>query len=285
MGSGTMYPWSRSRTIENTYHSSRPVRATHHFSEASVLHPRYGQKCALTALCYGCALTLILAITSARSLAQQPNLFYPLVRTQNVPPAASQYPNQAVSVPYYQPVRAADAPAATSQYPNQVISYTEPSADNRAGNVPAAQSSVREQGPYDYQTEIVRPIPEMAGDSNPLRLGGQPWTGGRRNAWHRTPLSRRSFGRAFRQFRSRRRPVAGPPALRPEALGPRELSRRKRHAHYKESGRRSTRLNSVCRRWGFRRDWASPSRRRRSRESMGNSSSARSPRRTRSRWS
>ena len=32
VGSGTMYPWSRSRTLANTHHSSGPVRVTHHFA-------------------------------------------------------------------------------------------------------------------------------------------------------------------------------------------------------------------------------------------------------------
>ena len=32
VGSGTMYPWSRSRTLANAHHSSGSVRVTHHFA-------------------------------------------------------------------------------------------------------------------------------------------------------------------------------------------------------------------------------------------------------------
>jgi pilus assembly protein CpaC len=130
------------------------------------------------ALFCGCAFSLILAITAARSVAQQPDPYYPLVRPANVPGTALPCRNQAVSIPYYPGVRGADVPGNSSQYPNQVISYTEPAADNRAGNVPAAELSIRGQGPYDYQTEIVRPIPVTSGDSNSLFPGGQSWTGG-----------------------------------------------------------------------------------------------------------
>ena len=45
VGSGTMYPWSRTRTPENAPGSSGSFRATHHGS--SVLHPPYGEKCDL----------------------------------------------------------------------------------------------------------------------------------------------------------------------------------------------------------------------------------------------
>ena len=76
------------------------------------------------------------------------------------------------------------------------------------------------------------------------------------------------------------------PGTQPAGAGHRESSRLpSRRGPFKASHRRSTRLNSACRRWDFRRDWAPPSRRRRSRENTGSSSNARSPRRTRSRWS
>ncbi|MGO9108436.1 MAG: pilus assembly protein N-terminal domain-containing protein [Thermoguttaceae bacterium] len=101
-------------------------------------------------LSYGCAFVLILATVPARSLAQQPDPYYPLPRAANIP---------VVSLPY----------------PAQAVSYMEPSADDRNGNVPAAPLSVRAQGPYNYQTEIVRPIPMTAGDPNPLRAVSQPW--------------------------------------------------------------------------------------------------------------
>ena len=88
------------------------------------------------------------------------------------------YPHQAVAVPYYPGVRGTTTPGTASQYPNQAASYTEPSADNRAGNAPASQLNIRDQGPNDYQTEIVRPIPVTSGDANSPSPGSQPWTGG-----------------------------------------------------------------------------------------------------------
>ena len=100
--------------------------------------------------------SLILARSPRRGrLAQQPDPYYP--------------------TPRFAP---ATAPGTASQYPNQAVSFTEPSADNRAGSAPAAQLSIREQGPNDFQTEIVRPIPVTAGDSNSL-LPGQPAVDGR----------------------------------------------------------------------------------------------------------
>ena len=41
VNSGTMYPWSRTQTLEKAQHGSEPVRATHHGSKAPVLHPPY----------------------------------------------------------------------------------------------------------------------------------------------------------------------------------------------------------------------------------------------------
>jgi len=101
-----------------------------------------------TGLCYVCAFGLILAVASERSLAQEPNPCYPCTRLPIVP-------------------------AAASQYPIQLATFTEPVA----GNAPAAQLSIREQGPNDFQTEIVRPIPVAAGYSNLLPPNSQPWAG------------------------------------------------------------------------------------------------------------
>ena len=44
VGSGTMYPWSRSSTLGNVSGCSGPVRVTHHDATASVLDPPYGEK-------------------------------------------------------------------------------------------------------------------------------------------------------------------------------------------------------------------------------------------------
>ena len=47
----------------------------------------------------------------------------------------------------------------------------------RPPDAPAAQLSIREQGPNDLQTEIVRPIPVAAGYSNSPPPGSQPLVG------------------------------------------------------------------------------------------------------------
>ena len=51
MGSGTMYPWSRSRTLGKTYRCSGPVRVTHYFVGFRA-SPNYIENCelALTAV-------------------------------------------------------------------------------------------------------------------------------------------------------------------------------------------------------------------------------------------
>ncbi len=122
--------------------------------------------------------SLILAIGSARSLAQQPGPYYPPVRPGNIPAAVAQYPAEDDVAPYYPAPRGPAAPAAAWQYPNQRVSYTEPSTDNRAGNAPAAELSFRAPVAYDYQTEIVRPMPGTSGDASSPSAGGQPWTAG-----------------------------------------------------------------------------------------------------------
>jgi pilus assembly protein CpaC len=104
------------------------------------------------ALYYISACGLILAITSARLLAQAPYPYYPGVGAPNVP-------------------------GTTSPYPNQVVSFTQPSADNQVGNVPPAQLNVREQRPNDFQTKVVRPIPVTTGYPNSFLPSSQPWTG------------------------------------------------------------------------------------------------------------
>ena len=118
----------------------------------------------LNALALGCACGLVLAILAARSAAQDPSPFYGPPRPVNVPPSAYQYPNQAVAIPYYQAAGRPDAPRNDPQYPNRAAAYTESSADYRAGNAPEVQLSIRPQGPYNYQTEIVHSVP--VGDLN-----------------------------------------------------------------------------------------------------------------------
>ncbi len=118
----------------------------------------------LNALALGCACGLVLAILAARSAAQDPSPFYGPPRPVNVPPSAYQYPNQAVAIPYYQAAGRPDAPRNDPQYPNRAAAYTESSADYRAGNAPEVQLSIRPQGSYNYQTEIVHSAP--VGDLN-----------------------------------------------------------------------------------------------------------------------
>jgi pilus assembly protein CpaC len=167
--------------------------------------PKAGSRHFLMGLACGCAVSFLLAIPSARSLAQQPDQYYPPVRPADVPATAWQNPNPVVSVPYYQPVRPADQPATARQYPdqavsvpyyqaipgsaaprnyprfpNQVIAYTEPPPDNRGGNAPATDPNILRQGPYNYQTEIIRSVPATGGNSdlpspdNTYRLAQNP---------------------------------------------------------------------------------------------------------------
>jgi pilus assembly protein CpaC len=151
----------------------------------------------LKLLLCGCAFSLVLAVAPAQSPAQQPGPYFPPPRPANLPAIAwqspnpddeppyypgprgpappqttLQYPSQAVSVPYYPEVRPA-APGTTWQYPNQAASYTEPSA----ASAPAAEFNIRDQRPYNYQTEIVRPASATSGDSNAPSVAG-PWSTG-----------------------------------------------------------------------------------------------------------
>ena len=68
VGSGTMYPWLRSRTREDVTHSLQAGCATHHLPRSSVLHPHYSEKCGLAAV----LLVLALAGGGCRPQAQLP---------------------------------------------------------------------------------------------------------------------------------------------------------------------------------------------------------------------
>jgi pilus assembly protein CpaC len=103
-------------------------------------------------LVFGCVLVSLLAVPMATSLAQQPCPSY-----------------------VYPAVNAAAAPGTASPYQNRVTSFTEPCATNQAANAPAAQFSVRDLPPNQFQTEIVRPISVSGDDPNSISPGGQPW--------------------------------------------------------------------------------------------------------------
>ena len=149
-----------------------------------------------------------------------------------------------------------------------------PQANERS---PPSAHMVVQQWPNGFQPDTAAPAASTARDMNTFSPGSQPWPEAQPERLAQNPASPEII-----------RP--GVPAVQgtqpPSSTGHRRFSRLpSRHGPIKALHRRSTRRNSVCRRLGFRRDWAPPSPRRRSRENTGNSSSARSLPRTRSRSS
>ena len=192
-------------------------------------------------------LSLVLTITSAWSLAQQPLAQQPY--------------------PYYPGGPAPDAPGTAPQYPTRACSV-----HGARGAVEHSRSEPQQLSDRD------RPSHPRDGRLSELASpGGQPWTGDSPDRLAQIPAGPEVIRPAIPT-------VPGEPRRAGACGSPAGLPSRPAHC-FKASHRRSTRRNSVCRRWGFRRDWAPPSPRRRSRDSTGNSSSAKSLRRTRSRWS
>ena len=101
--------------------------------------------------------------------------------------------------PYYPGGPAPVVPGTAPQYPTRACSFTEP----------AAQLSIRDQSPSNFQTEIVRPIPARQTIRTRPPLAAIVDRGFAGSLGASSPPARKSCGRRLRRFRARSRRRAG----------------------------------------------------------------------------